>query len=332
MKRFIFVVILLMCIIPVGVNAQRGCCSHHGGVAGCSGGRQVCNDGTLSPTCTCSGGSNSSSRSNARSYSTQRNVYVKSGDNNLRSVDIDNNSVAVSNEMNYTTTNSNPNIVAVKSNNKASVVIQKPDYFLHGENEVSILVTAENGNVKTYKLNIKLISNNVTLDKVKIGKKNITISDEMVYNTKKKSIKLKATANSAYASVTYDKKHKLELGDNIIPIIVVAEDGTSKEYKLNVIREKKPSDNVDVTIKVNGEKVKFKNYISKKVYINNDVDKIKIDYKLSNKKAKIKIKYNKNIDPGNRKIKFVVTAESGKKQEYIIKLYKYNKFEQLFHN
>lgn len=34
---------------------QRGCCSHHGGVCGCSGGRQVCCDGALSPSCVCHG-------------------------------------------------------------------------------------------------------------------------------------------------------------------------------------------------------------------------------------------------------------------------------------
>ena len=32
--EIIFFVIFL--IIPVTVNAQRGCCSYHGGVAGCS--------------------------------------------------------------------------------------------------------------------------------------------------------------------------------------------------------------------------------------------------------------------------------------------------------
>jgi hypothetical protein len=32
---------------------QRGCCSWHGGVAGCSGSSVVCNDGTYSPSCTC---------------------------------------------------------------------------------------------------------------------------------------------------------------------------------------------------------------------------------------------------------------------------------------
>jgi predicted transporter len=33
--------------------ARRGCCSHHGGVCGCSQGRAVCCDGTYSPTCGC---------------------------------------------------------------------------------------------------------------------------------------------------------------------------------------------------------------------------------------------------------------------------------------
>lgn len=33
--------------------AQRGCCSWHKGVCGCSNGRVRCCDGTLSPSCTC---------------------------------------------------------------------------------------------------------------------------------------------------------------------------------------------------------------------------------------------------------------------------------------
>lgn len=32
---------------------RRGCCSWHGGVCGCKGGRVECCDGTLSPSCTC---------------------------------------------------------------------------------------------------------------------------------------------------------------------------------------------------------------------------------------------------------------------------------------
>ena len=36
-----------------GSIERRGCCSYHGGVCGCSGGRQQCCDGALSPSCTC---------------------------------------------------------------------------------------------------------------------------------------------------------------------------------------------------------------------------------------------------------------------------------------
>ncbi len=32
---------------------KRGCCSWHGGVCGCAGGRAKCCDGTLSPSCGC---------------------------------------------------------------------------------------------------------------------------------------------------------------------------------------------------------------------------------------------------------------------------------------
>ena len=34
-------------------HATQGCCSHHQGVCGCSGGRAVCCDGQYSPSCGC---------------------------------------------------------------------------------------------------------------------------------------------------------------------------------------------------------------------------------------------------------------------------------------
>ena len=54
MKSKLKVLLILLCLIPSVVSAKRGCCSHHGGVSGCSSsGKQICRDGTLSPTCTC---------------------------------------------------------------------------------------------------------------------------------------------------------------------------------------------------------------------------------------------------------------------------------------
>ena len=54
MKNKLLVFLLLFAVIPNRIYAARGCCSSHGGVAGCDkNGRSICADGSLSPTCTC---------------------------------------------------------------------------------------------------------------------------------------------------------------------------------------------------------------------------------------------------------------------------------------
>lgn len=52
--KYIIFTLALLIIIPMKINAGRGCCSGHGGEAGCtSSGRSICADGTISPSCTC---------------------------------------------------------------------------------------------------------------------------------------------------------------------------------------------------------------------------------------------------------------------------------------
>lgn len=84
-KRGSFVlVIIIFCFVffPNIIYAKQGCCSHHGGVVGCSGGRQVCADGTYSPTCTCGTyNSNSSNSSNSSSSSLGNSSYKSSNSN-----------------------------------------------------------------------------------------------------------------------------------------------------------------------------------------------------------------------------------------------------------
>ena len=55
MKKVLCIIMLIMILAPNVVFAQRGCCSHHGGVSGncSSSGYQICNDGTRSPSCRC---------------------------------------------------------------------------------------------------------------------------------------------------------------------------------------------------------------------------------------------------------------------------------------
>lgn len=57
LTAFLFAAFVLHAVVPAEANiaplAQRGCCSHHQGVCGCSGGHTQCCDGSQSPTCTC---------------------------------------------------------------------------------------------------------------------------------------------------------------------------------------------------------------------------------------------------------------------------------------
>lgn len=62
------IIILFLIIIPLNVFSKSGCCSWHGGVAGCRNGRQVCRDGTLSPSCTCYSPSTSSNNYTQTNY------------------------------------------------------------------------------------------------------------------------------------------------------------------------------------------------------------------------------------------------------------------------
>lgn len=55
--------IISILFIPIIVNAQRGCCSWHGGVSHCGdSGYYICNDGSRSPSCTCSSSKTTSTK------------------------------------------------------------------------------------------------------------------------------------------------------------------------------------------------------------------------------------------------------------------------------
>ena len=55
-KRFAIPLIMLLWLQGNLGFAGQGCCSAHGGVAGCAGAKLQCIDGTVSPTCSCQDG------------------------------------------------------------------------------------------------------------------------------------------------------------------------------------------------------------------------------------------------------------------------------------
>ena len=98
MKKYILVGLFFLLVGAFPVYAKQGCCSHHGGVAGCNSyDRTICKDGTLSPTCTCTPQIiYGCTDSNAKNYNRNANqndgscIYYKKGctDKNALNYDI----------------------------------------------------------------------------------------------------------------------------------------------------------------------------------------------------------------------------------------------------
>lgn len=321
-KRIIIIFIFIALLINCKVYAHPGRTDSHG----CHTCRTNCAKWGLSQgQYHCHNGGSSSSDNTPTPT-----PYIKSNVATLSILKVDDNEISIEDEMVFITTNPIPTIITNSTSNKASIDVVKNDNLQYGKNEIRIVVTAEDGTKKEYKLNVTLVSNDATLNSIKINGKNLEINDEMNFSTKASEASIMAIANNKNAKVSCDERYKLDIGDNTILIKVEAEDGiTSKEYVLNIKRERILSDDTCISMFINGEKINFNNYKSDKIYLSSDTDEIDIKYELSDEKAKIDLDYEKNIGTGNKTIKFKVIAESGKEQEYTINIHRYSKIEEI---
>lgn len=183
------------------------------------------------------------------------NIYrndTRSTNNDIKEVFINNEKVSFTNNS-YTKTVENNvdkvNITATLKDNKASVSGTGFKSLNVGKNEFKIIVTAENGSKKTYtiiinrknKEGISVLSNNAYL-------KSLTVQDYNI-NFKKETYKYNLSVDNSVSklNVSYTKEDEksnvtitdtnLKVGSNKITIKVVAEDGTTKNYVLNVTRK-----------------------------------------------------------------------------------------------
>lgn len=139
--------------------------------------------------------------------------------------------------MNYKTKNEKINILVETNDSGASYNIDNQPLNV-GVNVINIKVTAENGDVKNYKLVVnreKLSSNTnikIIVDDNKInftlGKADIAVSSDM----KDLNYKYELEDDNSKVMVTGDKN--LKSGENIVTFTVTAEDGTEVKYELKV--------------------------------------------------------------------------------------------------
>ncbi len=173
-------------------------------------------------------------------------------------------------------------------------------------------------------------SNNNYLGSLKVNGKDLKITkDETNYkltvdnDIKELDISYKASDDKATIKLEGDKN--LKIGENTFKIIVTAEDGSTKEYTLTVIRaeegKKVSKNNYLKNLKIDNYDIDFnKNTLEYTIKIKDEAS-LKITATPEDSKAKARITGNNNLQDGS-KVKIIVTAEDGSTREYTLNITK----------
>ena len=104
----------------------------------------------------------------------------------------------------------------------------------------------------------------------------------------------------------------------LLVLKVTAENGSVKNYKLSITREKILSANKNIKIFVMGQEVIFNLFKSEVINIASDQEKLDITYELEDSNAHAEIIGNENLQVGHNEIIVRVTTENGEEQDYTL--------------
>lgn len=223
----------------------------------------------------------------------------------------------------------NIEVEAVTNDYMATVKINKPDKLSFGENIIEVIVTAEDGTIITYIINVYRLSNDVTIKSLTIKNYDIGFKSNIYkYNLKIKgenSLDLRVVLNDEKSTYKIIGNENLSSGGTI-KIEVTAEDGTKAVYEIIVYNLSSDATIKSLTIK--NYDIKFKSDVYRYQLNINDENKLDIGVILNDEKAKYEIVGNNNLK-NNSVIKINVTAEDGTVITYAITI---NKKEKIVSN
>ncbi len=221
-------------------------------------------------------------------------------------------------------------VEAKAKNEKSNVIGNGEEYLEYGDNIKEITVTAENGNIDTYRVNIhrnyNLNLESIEIDQGELDPKFSPSKTEYTVEVEKdvEKINVVGKAESNKVMVNGNGEFNLQPGENEIELEVVAPDGEKKTYKITV--NKKMDDNnyikelqVEGVISPTFDK-EVKDY---EVDVRKEVTKLKINVlELESEKATYEIIGNENFSQNNNPniVIIKVTSESEKVREYKLKV------------
>lgn len=219
-------------------------------------------------------------------------------------------------------------ISAVKGEEGQEIIGLGTKTLTSGRNTFKIVVTAENGNIRTYTIFVNVPSTNEENGLTSLIVDKGTLSPVFNKDTKlytvdldesEENITISATGNN---SITGTGLHSLEVGANVFEIISTDDNGSENKYRVVVNRGSVQSpylnylqvDNYDMNEEFNKENLDYT------MNIYNDITSLDVIAVPEDKNATVTITGNTNMVFGENTISIVVTDEMQNTKTYNIKV------------
>lgn len=245
------------------------------------------------------------------------------------------------------------NVSAIPNSDKATVVVTGNKNWKEGVNVINIKVTAEDGTVNTYIVNVTrkplndsnqntnkksddnylktLIINSSHEISSKFDKNVLSYHVTVPYNVDKLDLSY-ATSNSK-AKVTVKGNENFQVDKtNTVEVEVTAEDGTKRIYILNVTRSTQTSDTDLKDIVIDGIPLSpafNPDILEYDTKVSGDTDKLDIKVDPKTNGSKVEIIGNDNLKEGKNTVLIKVTDKNGFSKYYTINVEKEKKEKRI---
>lgn len=277
----------------------------------------------------------------------RENSPVKSSDATLKSLDVSGYTLIPGFKSNINTYSirvknniTGLNITAIPNSDKAKVEVFGNNGWKEENNTITIKVTAEDGSVNNYIVNVERESSENKKDNSKSSDnylKELTIQSSheikpkfnksiMSYNItvpyEVEKLNLNAITSDKNAKIEIIKNEKFKVGElNVVEIKVTAEDGSIRIYSLNVTRSTTSSKTSLKNIEINDvELIPLfnSNTLEYKTKVKGNKDKLDISVTTIDPNSKYEIIGNENLKVGHNNILIKVIDEQGFSSYYSI--------------
>ena len=228
------------------------------------------------------------------------------------------------------------NITATKGEKNQTITGTGTRVLSFGPNIVRVIVTAQNGDARTYVITVNREddrSKDVTLKSLSVSNTDITYKKgqteyEAIVSKSVDNVFIAAQTTEPRAQLVGTGSRNLSMGENIFEIRVTSKDGANQIYTIKITRseeELKPNESSTLlaTLTVNSIKINLKddiyNYVTS---VGEDIESLDINLTTKSTTAKYKIKGANKIKKGFNKITITVEDEELPLTEYFITVYK----------